>query len=143
MQLVGNGARDESAVRGGRIAEHRYLPFLQMLAEESPVVLLRHALQHHTQKVVVRHNHAGLGGIALHMLHALLGTQGFHQAIPGCYGHSLIRLLRIEVRDGDVRSDAHHLVAHLVLETHDHGHGHNHHGKAYGNPPSGNEDSRL
>ena len=39
MKFIGNGTRDERAVGRSRIAEGRYLPLLQMLAEEGPVIL--------------------------------------------------------------------------------------------------------
>ena len=142
-QLVGDGARDERAVGRCRVAERGYLALQQMLLQERPVVLLRHAFQHHPHEVIVRHNHAGLGGEALQMLHSLLGTERLHQAVARLDGQGLVCLLPgFEVSDGDVCPQAHYLVAHLVLEAYDHGHGDNHHGQAHGNAPRGDEHRR-
>ena len=140
IQLVGDGARYERAVGGCRVAEHRYLAFQQMLAEECPVVFLPHSLQHHAEEIVVRHNHPRLGGIALHMLHPFRSPKVVHQAIAHHHGDGFVRLECIEVSNGHVGTQAHHLVAYLVLEAHDHRHRYNHHGQADSDAPRSNED---
>ena len=143
IQLVGDGTGNERAVSRCRVTEHRYLAFQQMLPKECPVVFLSHSFQHHAEKIIICHNHPRLGGITLHMLHPFRGLKIIHQAISHHHRNGFVGFQSIEMSDGNIGTQAHHLVSYFMLEANDHRHRYNHYGQADSDAPCSNENGRF
>lgn len=108
-----------------------------MLVDEGGVVLGSHALEGHTQKVVVGLEDALLHGKPLHVAHALDAAQDAHHRVAHLDGVLLLRLQGHEVAHLDVAAETYHLLADGVLEAEDHAHRDEHHGQSDGHSGDG------
>ena len=94
----------------------------QVIAEESPVVVLIHTFQDNPLKIAICFQDSRLRGKSLHMRNAGKGFQMIQQRVAYRDRSRFVGSIIIEVRDLDMGAETDHLVPDLLLKTNDYSH---------------------
>jgi len=84
--------------------------------KKSPIVILPYSFQHNTLKIGVRFDDAGFGNKSLHMLHIRIGLEYCSESIGEHNRGMFVGSIVIKIRDLNMRSKSHHLIANLLLK---------------------------
>ena len=126
-----------------RVREMRQAAFHHVVMDEGGVEVGAYPLQHDTQKVIVGLQYALRIDITLHVPYSRYRLQYLDEGVAHLNGVLLGALQGKEVGDGDVASEAHHLVTDGVFEAQHDADGHDHDRQADGDANGGNADGRL